>query len=472
MPERPAEVTAEVLGRGSIYTLGTAAPVLAQLAVTPFVARLLTETTGYGQVAVALVVLQVTMIVASLGLPSVITRQALLASGGIPGARSLFRRGAALTAVVIAAAAAATSVATWAVPGRRHRPGCSRSWPPGPSSSSRTPRRCCGPRTGPGPSSCCRRSPRSVARCSGWSCCSVSTEPRVVPRRSGRRISPGRRARRAPVPRPGTHRPGDLGAAPADGPAGSPASRCPLPRHRRARRPGHGALRVRHSRAAPARHPRRGRPDGARRRAQQLVGARGLPAPGGPARRRRRAHRRRPHRPGGTGRRRCHRAGAVAAPAARRRPVLPPTSSWVPSPSSRSARSSPSGTSPMSISSSPRAAPLGSPWPPRRRSPWDCSSPPLAGSARSPGRHWGYPRCMPPWPSSWRDCAGARVGPGWREARLLPGLLGGVVLVGLLARCPRPAPAQRRAGRGGRHRRRRGAAAASAAAPRVAARPA
>jgi len=117
VPERPAEVTAEVLGRGSIYTLGTAAPVLAQLAVTPFVARLLTETTGYGQVAVALVVLQVTMILASLGLPSVITRQALLASGGIPGARSLFRRGAALTAVVIAAAAAVTPVATWAVPG-------------------------------------------------------------------------------------------------------------------------------------------------------------------------------------------------------------------------------------------------------------------------------------------------------------------------------------------------------------------
>ena len=57
MPERPAEVTAEVLGRGSIYTLGTAAPVLAQLAVTPFVARLVTETTGYGQVAVALVVM-------------------------------------------------------------------------------------------------------------------------------------------------------------------------------------------------------------------------------------------------------------------------------------------------------------------------------------------------------------------------------------------------------------------------------
>ena len=108
MPERSAEVTAEVLGRGSIYTLGTAAPVLAQLAVTPFVARLLTETTGYGQVAVALVVLQVTMILASLGLPSVITRQALLASGGIPGARSLFRRGAA---------AAVTPVATWAVPG-------------------------------------------------------------------------------------------------------------------------------------------------------------------------------------------------------------------------------------------------------------------------------------------------------------------------------------------------------------------
>ena len=130
MPERSAEVTAEVLGRGSIYTLGTAAPVLAQLAVTPFVARLLTETTGYGQVAVALVVLQVTMILASLGLPSVITRQALLASGGIPGARSLFRRGAALTAVVIAAAVAATPGATWAVPTPRIAEGETRAVKP------------------------------------------------------------------------------------------------------------------------------------------------------------------------------------------------------------------------------------------------------------------------------------------------------------------------------------------------------
>jgi len=85
-----------VLGRGSIYTLGTAAPILASAAVVPVVTRMLGRT-GYGIVATAIVVMWVAMMAGSLGVPSVITRQGILAASGIAGARALLVRGSLMT---------------------------------------------------------------------------------------------------------------------------------------------------------------------------------------------------------------------------------------------------------------------------------------------------------------------------------------------------------------------------------------
>jgi O-antigen/teichoic acid export membrane protein len=91
-----------VLGRGSIYTLGTAAPILANAAVVPVVTRLLGRS-EYGVVAIAIVVIQVAMMAGSLGMPSVITRQGILAGSGVAGARALLVRGSAMTAALVAA---------------------------------------------------------------------------------------------------------------------------------------------------------------------------------------------------------------------------------------------------------------------------------------------------------------------------------------------------------------------------------
>ena len=90
-----------VLGRGSIYTLGTAAPILANAAVVPVVTRLLGR--EYGIVAIALVVLQVAMMAGSFGMPSVITRQGILAGSGVAGARTLLIRGSVMTVGLVAA---------------------------------------------------------------------------------------------------------------------------------------------------------------------------------------------------------------------------------------------------------------------------------------------------------------------------------------------------------------------------------
>jgi O-antigen/teichoic acid export membrane protein len=85
-----------VLGRGSIYTLGTAAPILANAAVVPVVTRLLGKP-GYGVVAIAIVVIQVAMMAGGFGMPSVITRQGILARSGVAGARALLIRGSLMT---------------------------------------------------------------------------------------------------------------------------------------------------------------------------------------------------------------------------------------------------------------------------------------------------------------------------------------------------------------------------------------
>ncbi len=91
-----------VLGRGSIYTLGTAAPILANAAVVPVVTRLLGKP-GYGVVAIAIVVIQVAMMAGSFGMPSVITRQGILAGSGVAGARALLVRGSLMTAGLVTA---------------------------------------------------------------------------------------------------------------------------------------------------------------------------------------------------------------------------------------------------------------------------------------------------------------------------------------------------------------------------------
>jgi O-antigen/teichoic acid export membrane protein len=91
-----------VLGRGSIYTLGTAAPILANAAVVPVVTRLLGKP-AYGVVAIAIVVIQVAMMAGSFGMPSVITRQGILSRSGVAGARALLVRGSLMTAGLMAA---------------------------------------------------------------------------------------------------------------------------------------------------------------------------------------------------------------------------------------------------------------------------------------------------------------------------------------------------------------------------------
>jgi len=91
-----------VLGRGSIYTLGTAAPILANAAVVPVVTRLLGKP-GYGVVAIAIVVIQVAMMAGGFGMPSVITRQGILARSGVAGARALLIRGSLMTFGLMAA---------------------------------------------------------------------------------------------------------------------------------------------------------------------------------------------------------------------------------------------------------------------------------------------------------------------------------------------------------------------------------
>jgi O-antigen/teichoic acid export membrane protein len=100
-----------VLGRGSIYSIGTVAPILANVAVVPIVTRLLGKT-QYGIVATAIVVMWVAMMAGSLGMPSVITRQGILARSGVAGARALLVRGSLMTVGLVTVAIATSSLWT------------------------------------------------------------------------------------------------------------------------------------------------------------------------------------------------------------------------------------------------------------------------------------------------------------------------------------------------------------------------
>ena len=90
-----------MLGRGSLYTLGTAGPILAGAIVTPAITRAV-DRSAYGVIASCIVVVQVVMVVAALGLPSVITRHGLLERSAVPGAKALLLRGAVTTLLVAA----------------------------------------------------------------------------------------------------------------------------------------------------------------------------------------------------------------------------------------------------------------------------------------------------------------------------------------------------------------------------------
>jgi O-antigen/teichoic acid export membrane protein len=102
-PGTASSASRTVLGRGLLYTAGTAAPVLSNAVITPFVTRLVGPD-EYGVVATTMVVVQVGMIVAGLGLAAAITRHGILEESGVAGARSLVHRGA-LAAVGVAMAA-------------------------------------------------------------------------------------------------------------------------------------------------------------------------------------------------------------------------------------------------------------------------------------------------------------------------------------------------------------------------------
>lgn len=103
MTEFPAHASGAsraVLGRGSLYTLASAAPILAAIGVTPFVTRMLAAA-EYGVIAVALVVVPVGAMLAGLGMPAAITRHGILEPSGLDGARALALVGTGLAAAIL-----------------------------------------------------------------------------------------------------------------------------------------------------------------------------------------------------------------------------------------------------------------------------------------------------------------------------------------------------------------------------------
>lgn len=84
------------MGRGLLYTVGTAAPVLSNALATPFVTRTI-GAAEFGVVAVGTVILQIGMILAGAGLAAAITRHGLIERSGVSGARYLVLRGALLS---------------------------------------------------------------------------------------------------------------------------------------------------------------------------------------------------------------------------------------------------------------------------------------------------------------------------------------------------------------------------------------
>jgi O-antigen/teichoic acid export membrane protein len=113
MTSAAADASRQVLGRGSLYTLGTAGPILAGALVTPAITRAV-DRSEYGVIATCVVVVQVLMFVTGLGLPSVITRHGLLERSGLQGAKALVLKGSAATVAFIAVLAATSPL--WSDP--------------------------------------------------------------------------------------------------------------------------------------------------------------------------------------------------------------------------------------------------------------------------------------------------------------------------------------------------------------------
>lgn len=95
-----ATASSKLLGRGSIYTLATAAPALTALLITPLLTRAL-PVGEYGHVATAIAVMNVGVNLLALGLPQIITRHAYSEDSGEPGARGLAMVGATLVTVLM-----------------------------------------------------------------------------------------------------------------------------------------------------------------------------------------------------------------------------------------------------------------------------------------------------------------------------------------------------------------------------------
>lgn len=116
IPSGPS-ASASVLGRGSLYTVATAGPALAAVAVIPVVTRLL-PVQEYDLVAVCLVIVQVGFILGALGMGAAVTRQYILAAEGVAGARGLVVQGTLLAVLLVGLATASGPAWTAAVVGR------------------------------------------------------------------------------------------------------------------------------------------------------------------------------------------------------------------------------------------------------------------------------------------------------------------------------------------------------------------
>jgi O-antigen/teichoic acid export membrane protein len=90
-----------------VYTIGTVAPILVTLLITPLVVRLL-GTSQYGYVGISITTYQAVAVILPLGLPAAVTRHALIERSARAGAAGLVLLGAAV-AVVIAIPVALTS---------------------------------------------------------------------------------------------------------------------------------------------------------------------------------------------------------------------------------------------------------------------------------------------------------------------------------------------------------------------------
>ncbi|WP_127792776.1 lipopolysaccharide biosynthesis protein [Agromyces sp. LHK192] len=100
-------VLSVLVGRGSLYTIATAAPIAVSLAVTPVLTRVL-GAHEYGIVGIAITLLQLGSMLLAFGLPLAITRSAIVEAAGAPGASALVLVGAGVAIVAGAAIAAST----------------------------------------------------------------------------------------------------------------------------------------------------------------------------------------------------------------------------------------------------------------------------------------------------------------------------------------------------------------------------